>query len=312
MKKAIVDDGGIDPILRESFIPALKKHIKEKDDDYLLLAIGDTGTGKSTLFLHVLEKYLGEKSSENLIGLDKQQIADAFKRVSLMDHPRAWVCDEANFSKRDSMSKFNKDLIDLYMSVRGLNILHLWCNPSLEMIDKYFVEEKIKGIFFCPSKIKGRRPYYYIEKKQLLQIIKKYKKISLDILSKVKKKYAKWKGWYCDYNGFLKKRYLEKKNNRMVDKISKFHQIYGTSKWHTTTFVADKLNVKTSTINKYIRLLTRQKKLEEGIHYKKDKGRNYVHDDGFKIMQEHRERAYRKKVTANSNILKKLHNKNVT
>jgi len=305
MIKAGFSDDKIDPILRKKLVPSLKDYIGTSDDDYLLIAIGDTGTGKSSLFLHILEQYLGEKLTENLIGLDKQQIADALQSASKMDHPRGWLCDEANFSKRDSMTKFNKELIDMYLSIRGLNILHLWCNPTLDMIDKFFVEEKIKGVFLCTSKIDGKRPYYFFEKNAILQILNKYKDLKISTISKVKKKYASYKGWYEKYDGPLNKRYLEIKQKRMQAKIDGFQEKWGTSEWIKATDVAKEMGRSSTTLTRYLKELSKQEKMKEGVDWKWSGTLKLFHKDSIAKLK-----AYQKEISKVwTKNLKKVHDK---
>lgn len=279
MIKAKINNEEIDPFLKYQFIPNLREYMKKADDDYLLLAIGDTGTGKSSLFLHVLEQFMGERASVDFVGLDKQQIADALSAVNRAEHPRGWISDEANFSKRDSMSKFNKDLIDMYLSIRGLNILHLWCNPSLDMIDKFFVEEKIKGVFLCTSKADGRRPYFYFEKKDILAIFNKYGNLKIETIKKVRKKYAKVIGWYRKYEGHLNKKYLEMKKKRMEHKVNLFQEKWGTSIWLDLNQVCAHIGVSKTTIKIYLKDLTAQGRLKEGVDYKMQGARYLFHSD---------------------------------
>ena len=198
------------------------------EDDFLLLCCGTPGTGKSMLMLHALDHYLKEKGSMDYVGLDKEDFAKALRNTKDQPLPRFCANDEANISKRDSLAKYNKELIDLYLSIRGLRIFHWWNNPSLDILDKHFIEERIKGVIFIATKeTKRPRVYYYFRKKDLLKMWEKYGNLKLNLLKKVKKQYAYYKGWFKDYNGPLKAAYMLKKNKRMDVKVDGFFDKYG-------------------------------------------------------------------------------------
>jgi len=187
----------------------------ENDDDALYLVVGPTGSGKSTLALHLHQVFMKEEASVDYIGLNRDSFAEAYgnalKRVKEKKPLRICVWDEANISRRDALSKFNKQLINIYMKNRALRMLHIWCNPSVQMIDNIFIKERIKGFFYCPSKEKTVRPYYYIPKEGLLKIYDKYKSIDEPTIKKTVKEYALFKGWYREYKGPMKEEYLKKK-----------------------------------------------------------------------------------------------------
>lgn len=218
-------------ILYEKFIKDLAKNMKDMDDDFLVMYIGATGTGKTSLALHGMEVYLGSRRAGDvgvdLVGLTRESFADALKKASEMQHPRVTLFDEANISKRDSLTKFNRDLLDLFFSLRGLNILHMWCNPSLDMIDKSFIKEKIRGVFFIPGKHPHVRRYYFFRRNDLLGILEKYGRLDLDILGRVKGT-AYFSGWFKPYKGVMWKKYLQKKNERMLGKVDSFFEKYGS------------------------------------------------------------------------------------
>lgn len=201
----------------------------EKDDDFLILCAGDTGTGKSMLMMHALDKYMSDYKSVDYVGLTKGSFASGFKKVQ--DVPVGFKFlgnDEANISKRDALSKYNKDLLDLYYSCRGLNIFHWWNNPSVDIIDKPFIKDRVKGFILITTKDKNRpRVYYYFTKNALIKIFEKYKNLDIKTIKKVKGKYASYKGWFRDYQGSLREDYLAKKNPRMIEKVDDFVGKYG-------------------------------------------------------------------------------------
>lgn len=203
--------------------------LRDQNDDNLIIAIGPRNTGKSMLMLHMMQMFMGKEASVDYIGLNRQQFAEALKRAKDKPNlPRFCANDEANISKRDAMTKFNKRVIDLYYSIRGLKIFHFWCNPSLDMLDKPFIEELVKGIILITDKSDDRpRVYYYFRKKGILKILNKYGDLKLDTIKKVRKKYSWYRGWFRDYDGPLRAAYEEKKTARMNFKVDDFFNEYG-------------------------------------------------------------------------------------
>jgi ABC-type dipeptide/oligopeptide/nickel transport system ATPase component len=261
----------------EKTVDATKQHIKINNDDALLIIVGETGSGKSNLGLHIFERYLGNEADVKYIGLNKPSIAEGIKFAKDKPLPRCFFSDEANINKRESLSKFNKDTIDLYLAIRGLNMLHVWCNPSLDMMDKHFIEERIKGVLFCVkprqknniNKSAGR-VYYFFQKKDILLILAKYGHLKLPLLYKVRGKYAYYSGWYKEYNGFIKEEYLKKKESRMDEKVEEFFVRWGNLVNDKGLLkqkqVADFLGVTVATIKKYAKELEKRDILEEGLN----------------------------------------------
>ena len=279
-KKASYDNNrGFDTML-EKLLDYVKILTTKKDDDFLILCVGDTGTGKSMLSLHAFEYYMKQHADIKYVGLTKGSFATGFKEVQNV--PRGFkflLNDEANINKRDALSKYNKDLLDLYYSCRGLNIFHWWNNPSVEMIDKPFIKDRVKGFILITTKDVNRpRVYYYFTKNSLLKILEKYKNLDIKTISKVKNKYALFKGWFKDYNGDLKMDYLDKKNPRMLEKVDDFVSKYGDVKVVedvlTVCDVAEKTGYGKGTIQNYVV----RKIIPEHLVFKKNnsaRGLNY-------------------------------------
>jgi len=253
----------------ERSINSVDDHITKKDDDFFFLIIGETGSGKSNLGLHIIEQYLKKDASVDYIGLNKSSIAEAFKKATDKPRPRCVFLDEANVSKREALSKFNKEMIDLYAAIRGLNMLHLWCNPSLDMIDKPFIEERIKGIFYCCTKGKTARYYYYFRTAEILQILNKYGNLKLPLIRKIRRKYAYYRGWFKKYDGFLLDDYLNKKTVRMTEKVEEFFHNWSTE--NDKDLINRKelkkyLGVQDSTIINYVKILEEKEIIQEGVN----------------------------------------------
>ena len=282
-------------IIFEKVILTIKKSIKEKNDDYLLLYTGDTGTGKSSLMLHGYELFDPEGCSMEYIGLDSQTHATALKKAKEKPHPRFCGDDEANVSRRNAMTKYNKDKIDLYLAIRGLNVFHAWCNPSAEQLDKAFIEERIKGMIFVINKdIKRPRVYYFFRKDDLLKLYEKHSNLKMRTLKQHGKQFAYYKGWFRKYEGKLLEEYEIKKGSRMNFKVDDFFEKYSEGRKGATAG-SKELGVDPSTFRKwYKELIEAGLLLEDKDYVIKTSGRKEFTKDGLekiknkrKLMAEH-------------------------
>lgn len=237
----------------EKTVNYIREHIQSKDDDYVTLIVGSTGGGKSTVALHMLDIFMPEDRIDiNQIALSKEEFASSLKSIIKQPKPRALIYDEANINKRDALSKWNKDILDLYFSCRGLNIFHIWCNPSLQTIDKVFLEDRLRSVIIVRGKQKKKpRFIYYFRKADLLKIYKKYDNLDLQTIIRVRKKYAWFRGWFKDYNGILKQEYLEKKDNRMKVKVDQFFDKYADDEYMKRADVIKKLGCSDKAVMKH-------------------------------------------------------------
>lgn len=245
--------GNYDPIY-EKIISEVRETLKQKKDDFLLFCCGPPGCGKSMLMLHTQELLQGDNASVDYIGLNRKDFANALSSARKVDLPRFCGNDEANISKRDALSYYNRQIIDLYFAIRGLQIFHWWNNPSLDMLDKVFIEERLKGVIYITTKDTNRpRVFYFFRKRDIIQLFEKYKNVKLETLSKVKKKYAYMKGWFRDYKGFLRQPYENKKENRMIEKVAEFQEEFGRiDNRLTITELKNRLGIKSNeTIKRY-------------------------------------------------------------
>jgi len=213
----------------KEFVRQVKNDVlKDRNDDYLLIITGLTGTGKSNLMLWIYEEFDLEGCSINYITLNRTDFANSLDLVNKKEGLKFLAYDEANVSKRDAMTSFNKDLIDVYFSIRESNIFHVWCNPSVEMIDKPFIKERVKGLILIFDKSLHRRVYYFFKSETLIKIYEFYNNLDINNLIK-SKKFAYFRGWFKPYSGKLLKDYLDKKRGRIVDKVSDFKERWGSS-----------------------------------------------------------------------------------
>ena len=259
----------------DDFFPRLvniANNRRDHDDDTLLFCTGLTGSGKTNLMFHFYELFDQENASMDYIGLKRENFADALKRAKNYKGKRFVGYDEGNVSKRDSLTKWNKAVIDLLFAIRGLNITQWWSNPSVNMLDKSLVQEKINGLIFVATKSDDKpRLYYYFTKQQVLDMLNKYDKLTIEILKDKGKQHCSYIGCFKKYKGRLLEEYLKIKENRMESKIDEFHEKWGskdgTIKLLTVSDIAHKSNISSSTIRLRHDELVNNKLLIEGEHF---------------------------------------------
>lgn len=239
-------------IVTNQLVGWLKKRLSSKDDDYLLPIIGTTGTGKSALSLHLYELY-AENPSVDFIGLDRKDFANALKKAKNDDLPRFACYDEANITRADHATSWNKDLIDVYLAIRGLQIFHIWNNPSAKKFPREFIEERIKGLIYIFTKDKDRpRLFYFFTKDNMLKMYDACKgDLSHRNIKKHAESYAFYRGWFRDYNGLLLDDYKQKKSSRMDVKVDSFFEKYGSDDVLNGTQVGKMLGVSQTTISRW-------------------------------------------------------------
>ena len=259
----------------EHAILTIKKTIMKKDDDFLLLCVGRTGSGKSSLMLHTLELYCGNEASLDFICITRETFADKQYEIGTRDGVRFLGNDEADAGKRNALSKWNKDLLQLYFKNRGQNIFHWWNNPSLEMIDKEFIQERIKGMIYIATKDSNRpRIYYYLRMDDLLNLYeyaaKNNQKLTLPFLKKNVKRFAYAVGWFKEYKGRFAKEYFDRlKPEGMMAHSLEFKEKYGERKEGVKMFkrseIAAELSMGNETIRNYEVELLKANELEMGV-----------------------------------------------
>ena len=244
--------------LCDDHLPRVIKHIvqglQRKDDDFLLMIVGTTGTGKSNLLMMIYEMYsaaTGTTPSITQIALNSEDFAHAWGHV-ISDNNKFVGYDEANVNRREWASQYNRDLMKLYWGNRGLKVFNGWCNPSLEWIDRPFIEERIKGVIFIHTKGERYRKYWYFTKKSLLLMLEKYQNLKHHTLLKHGSKYALYEGFFTKYDGILKQDYLLKKQDKMTDLVGEFVQKYNKGEALSLAAAAKKLTMNEKTLKKYL------------------------------------------------------------
>lgn len=194
-------------------VGSAKSNMIKGNDDRLFLIVGDTGSGKSTLLQHIITWYSPAPNVNNIV-LRRQDFAvqqHAVNEQSQQGIKDLFLgLDEASVGRRDAMSSWVKDIINLYMTNRVFGILHLWAWPSAKLIESTFIEERIAGIFFCYTKDHDKpRRYVFFKKADLLKMIEDGLELSNYNLKKYRNKYGTYRGCYIKYTGPLLEAYKE-------------------------------------------------------------------------------------------------------
>lgn len=228
--KSKIEKGDVTDKALVKLVKRVRKVVNDEDDDYLLICAGLTGTGKSTLMLHAMEVFTGGDINLDYVALDREGFADSLSQVLNEKGESRYLCyDEANVNKRGAMTNFNKELIDLYFSIRGLNIFHWWNNPSLDMIDKPFIEDVVNGIIFIGDKSDSNRKYHFLTRKKLLDFYNDHKSnLSNAALKQDVSQYSNFTGAFNAYEGSVWEDYLEMKEGRMEYKAERFRDRWGS------------------------------------------------------------------------------------
>lgn len=248
----------------DEFVKQVREKItKVDDDDYLLVIAGPPRSGKSNLGLHIYASFDPDNMCIDFVAQNRNMFADSLKLAKSKDGLRYLQYDEANVNKRDSLSGWNKDMMDLYFAIGGLNIFHVWCNPSIDMLDKAFIEERVKGLILVYDKSEGRRVYFFFKVKALLTIFERFGNLKLRTLIK-NRHLAYYQGWFREYVGVLKRPYLSQKQLSMSAKVDSFAEKWGSDSQLTREVVAKRIGVSVTTVKRYERELLGKGLLIEG------------------------------------------------
>lgn len=259
--------------------------IGRNDDDWLMLCVGSVGTGKSRLMLSCYEYFDPEGCDISYVGINREDHAKALKKAS--DKPKRRFCgyDELNISRRNVNEEYARDLLQAFNEIRGKNMFHWWNNPTLQLIDRIFIQERIRGLVFIYTKEKNRpRRYFYFRRKELLRVYDDYKgNLSQDTLRKAGRKgYAWFQGWFRDYDGRMLDEYMSLKAQKMDDTIENFAEKWGSGAKFTYAEAARKLGVSADTVKNKIMVFSRDGRLSDGRDYVRDGlGRYRLTKDGL-------------------------------
>jgi hypothetical protein len=143
----------------------------KNDHDTVFCIVGDEGSSKSTLGLHIHDYWLDlVKREPNIkrIGLDVEGFKVALSRAKKLDIA---IFDEAGdglYSRR-TMSAMNVLLTKTFMTIRALNLLTILILPDFFDLDSFFRKRRVRGLFY----VYRRGRVMFFNRRQIQQIIDK-------------------------------------------------------------------------------------------------------------------------------------------
>jgi hypothetical protein len=203
------------------------------------------------------------------VAFDQPTLAASMMNIlNLNRGERVLAYDEAFLSSRDTQSRFNKDVVKLYSTIRGENCLHLWSTPSAQQIDKAMLFERIKAVFFIFTKtVNSPRLYACFSKEAIKRVYEKEGNVEHESLKKHMDKEAEFIGAFRDYNGSLRAEYDIKKSARSEAGITDFGNKYLAESGKTLSQVCKTLMADDKAVKTRINLGIEHGHLVEGRDY---------------------------------------------
>lgn len=246
---------GVDKKLKAVVLHSLQKAYT-KENDTVILVVGHTGSGKSTLGHHLHYLYSFGDMDINKVAFDKNTLAQAIKFSTNQEQYKDRIVhfDEATVSRRDSSSVFNKKLIHLYEVNREKRLFTIWCTPSAQYMERKFIEERINALIFVYERPRGK--YILIPRLKLKEMIKDHGEIYELTLKQHGESYAIIKnGRFTKFDDEeWNKIYLKKKNDR-IDYVTDdfFDEFNDQENCFSMRQVAEQLRISQSTVSKTIK-----------------------------------------------------------
>lgn len=232
----------------ENLILGVRDKVLNEDKSCVFMCIAPVRTGKSTLGFHAYNIYSEGEIDLNTVGFSQETNALAIDKGR---KSKGFVMfDEFNLNRRESMSQYNRDFLDLLMAVAGLN-LTLWCsNPSADVLDRVFLEEGLVNFFifiYAP-----RKRFVIIPRSKMIQLLKDKGDLKYSTLKKYAKKYGV-DSWFRAFSEPVWDEYLLRKGGRMEDKVDRFVEKYGKGERLSLNKTADVIGVAYNTLDKYVK-----------------------------------------------------------
>jgi len=205
----------IDPSLKKCLEVVYKKNTKE-DWDTVWIIDGDEGASKSNLALHICQWWY-DRINADVGGCSEKEVKhmcldpEQFKKDLAGLKKFEFTCfDEAGaLSNRRFMDKFNHEISQAYMMIRGDNLFTVLVLPSFFDLDPYFSKRRVRGLIHVYKR--GRFSFWSKHRLRNLAMInagypvKNYWVVKPTI----------FRGRFGKYNGILEEPYKKLKKEKM-------------------------------------------------------------------------------------------------
>lgn len=150
------------------------KAMKKKDNNKIILVCGDTGVGKSA-FTFQMSSVLDPNFSLKNIQFTTDEMKEGLKNL----HNQVVIFDEAfrGASGRNTLSKPQKELLEMLYEIRQLNQIVFLVAPSFFRLDEAIAVELADALFYVHKTGNGRRAFRMFNKKKMVDLYYKAKKI---------------------------------------------------------------------------------------------------------------------------------------
>lgn len=205
----------------KAYLDIVFKKVTKKQWDNVIAIVGDEGTGKSNLALHIVdywyEKLNGACKAEDVkhVCLTGGEFVGDLKDCKKFE---CTVFDEAGeLTNRRAMAKFNVSIMKAYQIIRGDNLFTILVLPDLFDLDPFFVKRRCKGLFKITKR--GRAKFW--SKDRLRRLVARNMDRRFKSYYLVKPTFH---CWFPIYKGILKAGYDTKKNAKMLEVRKKLYQ----------------------------------------------------------------------------------------
>jgi len=177
------------------------------DYDYLLVVVGDTGTGKSMFLLHLLETWYKvvlkdprfDASYVDRVNTVYSKWLERFRGLGAFEM-NGYDEGSTSLDSKDFMTKLSKDISKLFNVFRAKKFFSVIVLPNFFNLNKYFRENRLRGLVYIPR----RGQFRLFTKKQINRVNAYFEGKSLKSLDR--SPYV-LRGRFGDYKGVLRKAY---------------------------------------------------------------------------------------------------------
>jgi len=194
----------------------IKKHL-DNDWDYLLVVVGDTGTGKSMWCLHLLEEWYKHILGKNITPELAKQLSSDYqkwlKNFRELDSCGLNAYDEGatSLEAKQHLTKLSKDLTKLFNVFRSKKFFTVIVIPSFFYLNKYFRENRLRGLVWI-----DKRGHYKFYTKLGISYLNAYNERR--IVKSMFVAHPVHSAGFPDYKGVLRGAY-EGEKDKLVDKV---------------------------------------------------------------------------------------------